>query len=65
MGDKSIIRHWGKIKSVRANATTIHEILNEYDCFGEYLASWSPDDIVSLWYELKKRFRILERELKK
>jgi len=37
--DKRIIRHWGKIKSVRANAQAIYELCNEHDSVGQYLAS--------------------------
>lgn len=54
--DKRIIRHWGKIKSVRANAQAINDLHNEYKSVGEYLANWPPDRIVSLWEDLKNRF---------
>ena len=56
MGDKRIIRHWGKIKSVRANAITMHELSEEGMAFGEFLAEWPTDNIVGLWDELKKQF---------
>jgi 3-methyladenine DNA glycosylase Tag len=56
MQDKRIIRHWGKIKSVRANAQTIHELLDEKNGVGEYVANWPADQIVDLWDDLKKRF---------
>ena len=56
MDDRRIIRHWGKIKSVRANATAIHELHNEYSGVGSYLARWPSDNIVGLWDDMKKRF---------
>lgn len=56
MQDKRIIRHWGKIKSVRANAQTIYELSDEKNSVGEYLADWPVDQIVNLWDDLKKRF---------
>ncbi|MFQ5660024.1 MAG: DNA-3-methyladenine glycosylase I [Gammaproteobacteria bacterium] len=56
MKDRRIIRHWGKIKSVRANATAIHELLAEYDGVGAYIAAWPTARIVALWDDLKRRF---------
>lgn len=54
--DKRIIRHWGKIKAVRANAQAIYELRQDYKSIGEYLANWPPDKIVMLWDDLKQRF---------
>lgn len=59
MGDTRIIRHWGKIKSVRANAAAILEISSASGCFGAYLAAWPESEIVDLWAELTKRFQQL------
>ena len=56
MDDRRIIRHWGKIKSVRANAGAIYELHNEYDGVGSYLAGWPGENIVGLWDDLKQRF---------
>ena len=56
MDDRRIIRHWGKIKSVRANAGAIHELLNEYGGVGGYLAGWPGENIIGLWDDLKRRF---------
>lgn len=56
MNDRRIIRHWGKIKSVRANAGAIHELRDEYNGVGRYLAGWPGEDIVGLWDDLKRRF---------
>jgi 3-methyladenine DNA glycosylase Tag len=51
-----LIRHWGKLKSVRANAAAMLEIGREKGSFGAYLAEWPESDIVGLWDELAKRF---------
>lgn len=59
MGDARIIRHWGKIKSVRHNGAAMCEIADEFGGFGAWLADWPPDDIVGLWAELTKRFKQL------
>lgn len=56
MQDRRIIRHWGKIKSVRANAAAIYELRNEFNGVGSYLARWPSVNIVGLWEDLKKRF---------
>ena len=56
MDDRRIIRHWGKIKSVRANANAIHELHSEHNGVGSYLAGWPGEDIVGLWDDLKQRF---------
>ncbi len=54
--DKRIIRHWGKIKSVRANAAAIYDLLDEYQGVGTFLADWPGTRIVELWDDLKQRF---------
>jgi 3-methyladenine DNA glycosylase Tag len=56
MGDRRIIRHWGKIKSVRANAAAMCDVVDEAGSFGAWLADWPEDDIVGLWAEMAKRF---------
>lgn len=56
LNDQRIIRHWGKIKSVRANAAAIHELSESHTSFGHYLAAWPTARIVELWDELKKHF---------
>ena len=55
MADKRIIRHLGKIKSVRANGAFIRQLLEKYKSFGEFLVQWRDDDVVGLWLELKKQ----------
>ncbi len=55
MANRSIIRHWNKIKSVRHNAAMIMEITEEYGSFARWLADWPVEDISGLWLSLKKR----------
>lgn len=53
--DQRVIRHWGKLKSIRANAAAIMQ-LAERGGMGAYLADWPRDDVVGLWADLAKRF---------
>lgn len=59
MDEKRIVRHWGKIQSVRHNAQTIYELNEEEGGFVKYIAEWPSDNIVELWDVLKKRFKHL------
>jgi 3-methyladenine DNA glycosylase Tag len=52
MKDERLIRHWGKLKSVQANAVAMREV----SPFGKFLAGWPGDNVVGLWDELAKRF---------
>jgi 3-methyladenine DNA glycosylase Tag len=56
LGDARLIRHWGKLKSVRDNAAAMLEIAVENGSFGKWLAGWPGEDIVGLWEALAKRF---------
>jgi 3-methyladenine DNA glycosylase Tag len=56
MNDRRLIRHWGKIKSVRSNAAAMQAIADEHGGFGAYLAGWPGSDVVGLWGDLGKRF---------
>lgn len=56
MQDTRIIRHWGKLRAIPANAAAICEIAEERGSFGAWLATWPVSDIVGLWHELAKRF---------
>ena len=56
MGETRIIRHWGKIKSVRDNAAAMIEVSEAHGGFGGYLADWSADDVMGLWRDLASRF---------
>jgi len=55
--DERLIRHWGKLKSVRDNAAAMLDITAERGSFGAFLAEWPESDIVALWDELAKRFK--------
>jgi 3-methyladenine DNA glycosylase Tag len=57
MNDRRLIRHWGKIKSVRSNAAAMQEVAEQHGSFGAYLAGWPASDSVGLWGDLAKRFQ--------
>lgn len=59
MDDARIVRHWGKIQSVRHNAQMIHEFNEEQGGFVNTIAEWPSDNIVALWELLKKEFKQL------
>ena len=54
--DERLIRHWGKLKSVRENAAAMLLVAKERGTFGAYLADWPRDDVVGLWDDLARRF---------
>jgi len=56
LGDRRLIRHWGKLKSVRDNAAAMLNVAEEHGSFGAWLADWPGSDIVGLWETLAKRF---------
>jgi 3-methyladenine DNA glycosylase Tag len=56
LADRRLIRHWGKLKSVRDNAAAIIAVAEEHGRFGAWLADWPGTDIVGLWEALAKRF---------
>ncbi|MGH6915870.1 MAG: DNA-3-methyladenine glycosylase I, partial [Geminicoccales bacterium] len=56
LGDGRLIRHWGKLKSVRDNASAIRGLAEAQGGMGAYLAGWPRDDVVGLWADLAKRF---------
>jgi len=56
LGDRRLIRHWGKLKSVRDNAAAMINVAEEHGSFGAWLADWPASDIVGLWEALAKRF---------
>ncbi len=59
MGDRRLIRHLGKLKSVHANAAAMCDLAAERGSFGAYLADWPAEQIVALWDDLAKRFHQL------
>jgi 3-methyladenine DNA glycosylase Tag len=56
LGDARLIRHWGKLKSVRDNAAATLTIADEFGGFGSWLGTWPGSNIVGLWDELAGRF---------
>lgn len=56
LNDQRLIRHWGKMKAVRANAAAMLELATETGGMGAWLADWPRDDVVGLWDQLGKRF---------
>ena len=56
LADRSLIRHWGKLRSVRDNAAAMLEIAREHRSFGIWLADWPGERIVELWEALAKQF---------
>ncbi|WP_428036343.1 DNA-3-methyladenine glycosylase I [Amphritea sp.] len=55
MQNDQIIRHWGKIKSVRANAMMVTELAAQHGSFANFIADWPVTDIIGLWALLKKQ----------
>jgi 3-methyladenine DNA glycosylase Tag len=56
LGDSRLIRHWGKLKSVRDNAAAMLAIGEEFGGFGAWIGTWPGNDIVGLWDALAARF---------
>ena len=56
LGDARLIRHWGKLKSVRDNAASMLEIAAAHGSFAAWIAAWPGADIVGLWEALAKSF---------
>jgi 3-methyladenine DNA glycosylase Tag len=53
--DPAIIRNFSKVKTVRENAMMIDDTeRREQQSFGEFIAGWPTDDVISLWLYLKK-----------
>lgn len=55
MHNKALIRHWGKIKSIRVNALMVCEQADQHGSFGQLIADWPSEDIIGLWALLKKQ----------
>jgi 3-methyladenine DNA glycosylase Tag len=56
LADTRLIRHWGKLKSVRDNAAAMLEVAAEHGSFAAWIAGWPGGDVVGLWEALSKRF---------
>ena len=57
LADARLIRHWGKLKSVRDNAAAVLAVAAENGSFASWIAGWPGEDIVGLWEALAQRFR--------
>ena len=55
MQNTNIIRHFGKIKASRKNATWMLDVIREFGSFGNLVADWPESNIVGLWQLLKKQ----------
>ena len=55
MQNRRVIRHWGKIKSIRANAAMILQLGEKSGSFGRFIADWPTDNITGLWQLLAKQ----------
>ncbi|HEY1798262.1 MAG TPA: DNA-3-methyladenine glycosylase I [Stellaceae bacterium] len=56
LGNAKLIRHFGKLKSVRDNAAAMIGVADEHRSFAKWLAAWPGTDIVGMWEALAKRF---------
>lgn len=54
MSNRALIRHLGKMKSIRTNAAMVLNLAREPGGFGAFVASWPSNNIVGLWTKLKK-----------
>ena len=56
LGDARLIRHWGKLKSVRDNAAAMVTLGEEFGGFGAWLGTWPGNNVTGLWDALGERF---------
>ncbi len=54
LSNRNLIRHLGKLKSIRHNAQMVREVAAQHGSFGQFLAAWPVTDLVGLWAYLKK-----------
>jgi 3-methyladenine DNA glycosylase Tag len=54
MQNTTLIRHWGKMKTIPINAAMVAQVAKEFGSFGAFIAQWPTNDIVNLWQFLKK-----------
>lgn len=52
--DPSIIRHFGKVMTIRENAIMMSEVQAKHDSFAQFVATYPSNNIVELWQYLKK-----------
>ena len=53
--DRSIVRNFTKIISVRNNAVYVLDKQRSHGSFGAFIAEWPTSNIIGLWLELKKK----------
>ena len=53
--DRSIVRNFTKIISVRNNAVYVLDKQRSHGSFGAFIAEWPTNNITGLWLELKKK----------
>lgn len=56
MDEPRIVRHWGKIRATRDNASAMCLLAETKGGCGPYLADWPTSDIVGLWDDIAMRF---------
>jgi 3-methyladenine DNA glycosylase Tag len=56
MGNAGLIRHWGKLRSVPANAAALLAFSAEAGGFGRWLGHFPGNQTLDLWDVLTKRF---------
>lgn len=56
LGDKRLIRHGPKMRSVMRNAAAVCALAEDTGGVGAYLADWPASAIVGLWDDIAKRF---------
>lgn len=54
MQNQALIRHLGKLRSIRGNAQMVRSVAQEHGSFGQFIAAWPATDIVGLWAYLKQ-----------
>ncbi|MEO9274874.1 DNA-3-methyladenine glycosylase I [Marinomonas sp. 5E14-1] len=52
--DTRIIRHLGKVMTIRENALMISDCQAKHGSFSHFIADWPSDNIIGLWAYLKK-----------
>jgi 3-methyladenine DNA glycosylase Tag len=56
LGDSRLIRHWGKLKSVRDNAAAMLAVSEEFGSFGAWIGTWPCNNVIGLWDALAEKF---------
>lgn len=56
MLEPGLIRHWGKLKTIPANAAVMVDLGRQAGGFGHWLGAWSDEQLVLLWRGLARQF---------